>query len=155
MKKELIALAIATAVMSAGCSANVASSTEATATETTATAATETASNVDIVSKAKEILPDVLTPGIEISSIELKDKNLYIAANLNNYSGQFALEAVAEAGVTEISDALLSLDDEYYEVWDTMTIDFGDQGHVTFDKSTIKDDGAGKYFSYDGSILQK
>ena len=151
MKKELIALAIATAVISAGCSANATSSTETTTTAE----ATETASNVDIVSKAKEILPDVLTPGIEISSVELKDRDLRITANLNNYSGQFALEAVAEAGVTEISDALLSLDDEYYEVWDTMTIDFGDQGHVTFDKSTIKDDGAGKYFSYDGSILQK
>nr|DAI40114.1 MAG TPA: lipoprotein [Caudoviricetes sp.] len=151
MKKELIALAIATAVMSAGCGASATTSTEAT----TAAEATAATSNVDIVSKAKEILPDALTPGIEISSVELKDRNLYIAANLNNYSGQFALEAVAEAGVTEISDALLSLDDEYYSTWDTMTIDFGDQGHVTFDKSTVKDDGAGKYFSYDGSILQK
>ena len=151
MKKELIALAIATAVMLAGCGASATTSTEAT----TAAEATAATSNVDIVSKAKEILPDALTPGIEISSVELKDRNLYIAANLNNYSGQFALEAVAEAGVTEISDALLSLDDEYYSTWDTMTIDFGDQGHVTFDKSTVKDDGAGKYFSYDGSILQK
>lgn len=151
MKKELIALAIATSVISAGCGASATTSTEATTTAE----ATATTSNVDIVSKAKEILPDVLTPGIEISSIELKDRNLYIAANLNNYSGQFALEAVAEAGVTEISDALLSLDSEYYDAWDTMTIDFGDQGHVTFDKSTVKDDGAGKYFSYDGQILQK
>lgn len=157
MKKELIVLAIATAVtvMSAGCGANTTGSTKATTTAKTVAETTETASNVDIVSKAKEVLPNALTPGIKISSVELKDKNLKVVADLSHYNGQFPLGSVAEMGVSEITDALLSLDDEYYSVWDTMTIDFGDQGHITFDKSTVKDDGDGKYFSYNGGILQK
>ena len=100
-------------------------------------------------------MPNALTLGIKISSVELKDKNLKVVADLSHYNGQFPLGSVAEMGVSEITDALLSLDDEYYSVWDTMTIDFGDQGHITFDKSTVKDDGAGKYFSYNGGILQK
>ena len=157
MKKELIVLAIATAVtvMSAGCGANTTGSTKATTTAKTVAETTETASNVDIVSKAKEVLPNALTPGIKISSVELKDKNLKVVADLSHYNGQFPLGSVAEMGVSEITDALLSLDDEDYSVWDTMTIDFGDQRHITFDKSTVKDDGAGKYFSYNGGILQK
>ena len=72
MKKELIVLAIATAVtvMSAGCGANTTGSTEATTTAKTVAETTEMASNVDIVSKAKEVLPNALTPGIKISSVE-------------------------------------------------------------------------------------
>lgn len=154
MKKELIALAIATAVMSAGCSNTASNSVETTTEASMSEVATEGAS-VDIVEKAKEILPDYVTPGVEIANVELKDKKLYITVDLSKYNGQFSLDAVAEAAVSEITDPILSLDESYYKSWDTMTLNFGEQGHVTFDKSTVKDDGAGKYFSYDGSILQK
>lgn len=154
MKKELIALAIATAVMSAGCSNTASNSVEATTEASMSEVATEGAS-VDIVEKAKEILPDYVTPGVEIANVELKDKKLYITVDLSKYNGQFSLDAVAEAAVSEITDPILSLDESYYKSWDTMTLNFGEQGHVTFDKSTVKDDGAGKYFSYEGNILQK
>lgn len=154
MKKELIALAIATAVISAGCSNTASNSVEATTEASMSEVATEGAS-VDIVEKAKEILPDYVTPGVEIANVELKDKKLYITVDLSKYNGQFSLDAVAEAAVSEITDPILSLDESYYKSWDTMTLNFGEQGHVTFDKSTVKDDGAGKYFSYEGNILQK
>ena len=154
MKKELIALAIAAAVMSAGCS-NTASNSVETTTETSVSEVTTEGASVDIVEKAKEILPDYVTPGVEIANVELKDKELYITVDLSKYSGQFSLDAVAEAAVSEITDPILSLDESYYNSWDTITLNFGEQGHVTFDKSTVKDDGAGKYFSYEGNILQK
>lgn len=158
MKKELIAVAIAMALTGCGGAAasneSTTSSTEATSESTTASAA-ESVSTEDLVAKVQEILPDYMTPGTSVKSVEMKDKDLYITVDLSKYNGQFPLDAVAETSVSEITDPILSLDESYYNLWDTVTLDFGDQGHVTFDKSMVKDDGAGKYFSYEGNILQK
>lgn len=157
MKKELIAVAMAMALTGCGGAASTestASSTE-TAVESTTVAAAESVSTEDLVAKVQEILPDYMTPGTSVKSVEMKDKDLYITVDLSKYEGQFPLDAVAETSVSEITDPILSLDESYYNLWDTVTLDFGDQGHVTFDKSMIKDDGAGKYFSYEGNILQK
>lgn len=158
MKKELIAVAIAMALTGCGGAAasneSTTSSTEV-AVESTTAAAAESVSTEDLVAKVQEILPDYMTPGTSVKSVEMKDKDLYIAVDLSKYDGQFPLDAVAETSVSEITDPILSLDESYYNLWDTVTLDFGDQGHVTFDKSMIKDDGAGKYFSYEGNILQK
>nr|DAY25807.1 MAG TPA: Prokaryotic membrane lipoprotein lipid attachment site [Caudoviricetes sp.] len=158
MKKELIAVAMAMALTGCGGAAasneSTTSSTEATVESTTAAAA-ESVSTEDLVAKVQEILPDYMTPGTSVKSVEMKDKDLYISVDLSKYDGQFPLDSVAETSVSEITDPILSLDESYYNLWDTVTLDFGDQGHVTFDKSMIKDDGAGKYFSYEGNILQK
>lgn len=158
MKKELIAVAMAMALTGCGGAAasneSTTSSTEATVESTTAAAA-ESVSTEDLVAKVQEILPDYMTPGTSVKSVEMKDKDLYISVDLSKYNGQFPLDAVAETSVSEITDPILSLDESYYNLWDTVTLDFGDQGHVTFDKSMVKDDGAGKYFSYEGNILQK
>ncbi len=154
MKKELIAVAIAMALTGCGGAAasneSTASSTEATVESTTAAAAES-----DLVAKVQEMLPDYMTPGTSVKSVEMKDKDLYISVDLSKYNGQFPLDAVAETSVSEITDPILSLDESYYNLWDTVTLDFGEQGHATFDKSMIKDDGAGKYFAYEGNVLQK
>lgn len=284
MKKELIALAIATAMMSAGCGANVASSTEATSAETTATEATTEAvdkkeemkktynlsdpmpinddktgkwklnrmtgatnpidfafdyyknfmepdeihyiinfstktttiiqnmsgmlyvrvlehvdkeevtaktigsgtllqekyfnaetgepyeasassdiapvSSDELVAKVTEILPDHMTPGAELKSVTMReDKNLSIVVDLthanDNAKIQLPLDTIAETSVSEITDPILNLGDEYYNAWDTITLDFGEYGHATFSKADVAANAAGKYFSYDGDILQK
>lgn len=158
MKKELIAVAMAMALTGCGGAAasneSTTSSAEATLESTTASNS-ESVSTENLVAKVQEILPDYMTPGTSVKSVEMKDKDLYITVDLSKYEGQFPLDAVAETSVSEITDPILSLDESYYNLWDTVTLDFGDQGHVTFDKSMIKDDGAGKYFSYEGNILQK
>lgn len=158
MKKELIAVAMAMALTGCGGAAasneSTTNSTEATLESTTASNS-ESVSTEDLVAKVQEILPDYMTPGTSVKSVEMKDKDLYITVDLSKYEGQFPLDAVAETSVSEITDPILSLDESYYNLWDTVTLDFGDQGHVTFDKSMVKDDGAGKYFAYEGNILQK
>lgn len=154
MKKELIAVAIAMALTGCGGAAasneSTASSTEVTVESTTAAAAES-----DLVAKVQEMLPDYMTPGTSVKSVEMKDKDLYISVDLSKYDGQFPLDAVAETSVSEITDPILSLDESYYNLWDTITLDFGEYGHATLDKSMIKDDGAGKYFKYEGNILKK
>lgn len=158
MKKELIAVAMAMALTGCGGAAasneSTTSSTEATV-ESTTVAGAESVSAEDLVAKVQEMLPDYMTPGTSVKSVEMKDKDLYISVDLSKYNGQFPLDAVAETSVSEITDPILSLDESYYNLWDTVTLDFGEQGHATFDKSMIKDDGAGKYFAYEGNVLQK
>lgn len=154
MKKELIAVAIAMALT--GCGGAAASNESTTSsTEATVESTTVAAAESDLVAKVQEMLPDYMTPGTSVKSVEMKDKDLYISVDLSKYDGQFPLDAVAETSVSEITDPILSLDESYYNLWDTVTLDFGEQGHATFDKSMIKDDGAGKYFAYEGNILQK
>nr|WP_298051011.1 hypothetical protein [uncultured Lachnoanaerobaculum sp.] len=145
-----IAMALTGCGGAAASNESTASSTEATVESTTAAAAES-----DLVAKVQEMLPDYMTPGTSVKSVEMKDKDLYISVDLSKYNGQFPLDAVAETSVSEITDPILSLDESYYNLWDTVTLDFGEQGHATFDKSMIKDDGAGKYFAYEGNVLQK
>lgn len=153
MKKELIAVAIAMALT--GCGGAASSESTTSSIEATVESTTAAAAESDLVAKVQEMLPDYMTPGTSVKSVEMKDKDLYISVDLSKYDGQFPLDAVAETSVSEITDPILSLDESYYNLWDTVTLDFGEQGHATFDKSMIKDDGAGKYFAYEGNVLQK
>ena len=106
------------------------------------------------------MLPDHITPGAELKSVTMgEDKNLTIAVDLthvnDNSKIQLPIDAIAETSVSDITDPILDLGDEYFNAWDTITLDFGEYGHATFSKSDVAANAAGKYFSYDGDILQK
>jgi len=117
-------------------------------------------SSDELVAKVIELLPDHITPGTEIKSVTMgEDKNLSIVVDLthvnDNAKIQLPLDAIAETSVSDITDPILDLGDEYYNAWDTMTLDFGEYGHATFSKSDVAANAVGKYFSYEGNILQK
>lgn len=111
-------------------------------------------SSDDLVAKVSEILPDNTLQGTIITGVSLRDgKDLYITADVTG--GQFDPDIMAETSVSSITDAILDLDASYYAAWDTITLDFGAQGHVTFGKSQVIDNALGKYFSYEGNVLKK
>lgn len=117
-------------------------------------------SSDELVAKVIEILPDHMTPGAELKSVTMgEDKNLSIVVDLthanDNAKIQLPLDAIAETSVSEITDPILDLGDEYYNAWDTITLDFGEYGHATFSKADVAASAVGKYFSYEGDILQK
>lgn len=117
-------------------------------------------SSDELVAKVTEMLPDHITPGAELKSVTMNgDKNLSIVVDLthvnDNRKVQLPLGDVAEVSVSEITDPILDLGDEYYNAWDTMSLDFVEYGHVTFSKSDITVNVAGRYFSYEGNVLQK
>ena len=117
-------------------------------------------SSDELVAKVKEMLPDHITPGAELKSVTMsEDKNLSISVDLthanDNAKIQLPLDAIAETSVSEITDPILDLGDEYYNAWDTITLDFGEYGHATFSKADVAANAVGKYFSYEGDILQK
>lgn len=117
-------------------------------------------SSDELVAKVIEILPDHMTPGAELKSVTMgEDKNLTIVVDLTHAGENAKIElpkdVIAETSVSDITDPILDLGDEYYNAWDTMTLDFGEYGHATFSKSDVAANAVGKYFSYEGNILQK
>ncbi len=117
-------------------------------------------SSDELVAKVTEILPNYITPGAELKSVTMNEnKNLSIVVDLthanDNSKIQFPMDVIAETSVSEITDPILGLGDEYFNAWDTISLDFGEYGHVTFSKSDVAANAAGKYFSYEGNILQK
>lgn len=117
-------------------------------------------SSEELVAKVTEMLPDNMTEGAELKNVAVReDKDLFIEVDLthanDNSNIKFPLDVVAETSVSQITDPILDLGDEYYNAWNTITLDFGDYGHVTFSKSDVMANAAGKYFSYEGDVLQK
>jgi len=117
-------------------------------------------SSDELVAKVTEMLPDHITPGAELKSVTMgEDKNLTIVVDLTHAGENAKIELpkdiIAETSVSDITDPILDLGDEYYNAWDTMTLDFGEYGHATFSKSDVAANAVGKYFSYEGNILQK
>nr|DAR80483.1 MAG TPA: outer membrane protein assembly factor [Caudoviricetes sp.] len=119
-----------------------------------------TVSSEELVAKVTEMLPDNMTEGAELKNVTVReDKDLFIEVDLthanDNSNIKLPLDVVAETSVSQITDPILDLGDEYYNAWNTITLDFGDYGHVTFSKSDVTASAAGKYFSYEGDVLQK
>jgi len=117
-------------------------------------------SSDELVAKVIEILPDHMTPGAELKSVTMgEDKNLSIVVDLTHAGENAKIELpkdiIAETSVSEITDPILDLGDEYFNAWDTITLDFGEYGRATFSKADVAANAVGRYFSYEGDILQK
>lgn len=155
MKKKFIVLVLIATALAVGCGANTANSTETSKTETV-----ENEMDNELVSAVAELLPDNIPEGVEVKTVTMREnKDLFIEIDVthanDNSSIKLPLEDVAEVSVSHITDSILDLDDTYYNMWDTITLDFGSYGHVTFNKSDITESEYGKYFSIDGGVLQK
>lgn len=153
MKKQIIGLSLILAIIAAGCGAKTEKSTEVTAVESV------TIDN-ELVQAVNEILPDNIPEGVEVKTVTMRKNNeLFIEIDVthanDNSTTKLPLEDIAELCVSYITDPILDLDDNYYNMWDTITLDFGAYGHAAFSKSDVTDDGYGKYFSTNGNILQK
>ena len=158
MKKQIIGLALAVTILMVGCSSNNAKSTEVTTVEKSANE-TESTDN-ELVHAVNELLPDNIPEGVEVKTVAMREnKDLYIEADIthvnDNSTTKLPLEDIAELCVSYITDPILDLNDTYYSMWDTITLDFGAYGHVTFSKADVTDNGYGKYFPIDGGVLQK
>lgn len=158
MKKQIIGLALAVTVLMVGCGSNTTKNTGVTTIETVANETDST--DKELVQAVNELLPDHIQEGVEVKTVAMREnKELYIEIDVthanDNSNIKFPLEDIAEVSVSNITDPILDLDDTYYNMWDTITLDFGAYGHVTFSKSDVTDNGYGKYFSIDGGVLQK
>ncbi|SFR90861.1 hypothetical protein [[Clostridium] aminophilum] len=113
----------------------------------------------ELINAVKEALRGEMMEGQTITDVSFDGSNLKIVSDISKINEgakiQVPLDAAAETSVGTITDAILALDDQYYNTWEKITVDFGNFGHVTFDKSSVMDEGLGKFFKITGNVLKK
>lgn len=106
-----------------------------------------TASN-DFIEKVTEAIDGQVGEGESVLDIEMDGNNLILSVDLSNTKVHdwFPMDALAETRYTSITDAILELD-KYDELWDTITVDFGELGYITCGKDDIgTNEWGGRYF---------
>lgn len=89
-----------------------------------------------------------------IQDVVLKDGDLCVYVDFSNADpSPLTLEDLALSRTGSITDAILELKD-YDSLWETITIDFGEVGHITNNKADIQTGGGGRYFSSENFRLQ-
>lgn len=81
-----------------------------------------------------------------ITDIVLENGDLCVYVDFSKADpSPLTLEDLALSRTSSITDAILELKD-YDELWETITIDFGDIGHITNSKADMQNSGFGRYF---------
>lgn len=89
-----------------------------------------------------------------IQDVVLKDGDLCVYVDFSNTDpSPLTLEDLALSRTSSITDAILELKD-YDSLWETITVDFGDVGHITNNKTDIQTSGGGRYFPSENFKLQ-
>lgn len=105
-----------------------------------------TVTSDELIAAVKEAIEGQIGKGEKYSDISFDGKNLTVKVDLSGADTSILTrELIAESRTSSITDGILQLDDKYYNTWNAMTIDFGDIGSISFDKSAVKDGGLGRY----------
>ena len=89
-----------------------------------------------------------------IQDVVLKDGDLCVYVDFSNEDpSPLTLEDLALSRTGSITDAILELKD-YDSLWETITVDFGEVGHITNNKADIQTSGGGRYFPGENFKLQ-
>lgn len=104
----------------------------------------------ECIETVKTAITGTVGQGEVIKDVTLKDKDLCVYVDLSSATPQIQipLDALAMSRTSSITDKILELE-QYEELWETITIDFGELGYIRNEKDDIRDDGYGKYFSGD------
>lgn len=91
-----------------------------------------------------------------IIEAKLETENLIISIDLSGAKVPegFTLEDIAESRASSITDSILELK-EYDDLWESITIDFGNIGKVKAHKSDIQVEDYGRFFPSESLKLQK
>ena len=89
-----------------------------------------------------------------IRDVVLKDGDLCVYVDFSNADpSPLTLEDLALSRTGSITDAILELKD-YDSLWETITVDFGEVGHITNNKADIQTGMGGRYFPGENFKLQ-
>lgn len=122
--------------------------TEITTEETTQEISTDTA-----IEQIKSAISGQVGQNEAITDVVFKDKDLYVYVDFTNVDASKDKEALAEVRFSSITDEILALNID--DLWDTITVDYGDIGHITDDKSTIEESEYGRFFNGSNIHIQK
>ncbi len=118
----------------------------------------EEAGTVDadvLIAAVEEAIEGQVGEGEDITGVEFDGSNLTVYVDMSGADTSFfSAHDIALSRISSITDQILALDDEYYNTWKTVTVDFGDVGKAVLDKSIVKDQGFGKFFDFTDDYLK-
>lgn len=118
----------------------------------------EEAGTVDadtLVTTVEEVIEGQVGKGEAITGVDFDGNNLTVYVDMSGADTSiFTAYDIALSRISSITDQILALGDEYYNTWNTVTVDFGDVGKAVLDKSIVKDEGFGKYFDFTDDYLK-
>ncbi len=89
-----------------------------------------------------------------ITDVKLEDKNLCVYVDLSKADpSPLTIEDLAISRTGSITDAILDIT-EYDDLWETITVDFGNVGKVVNSKDSIEENEVGRYFPTENLKLQ-
>lgn len=111
------------------------------------TAPTKEVTADNFIADVKDVIQGAISSKTEaITDVELENGDLCVYVDFSKADpSPLTLEDLAWSRTSSITDAILELKD-YDELWETITVDFGDVGHITNSKTDMKNSGFGRYF---------
>lgn len=105
------------------------------------------------ISDVSAAISGSVTTGKEsISGITLENRDLCVSVLISDPS-PLTYEDTMLVRTSSITDSILSLEN-YFDLWDTITVDFGEHGYIQNSQNNIHDDGYGAYFSQSDFVIQ-
>lgn len=118
----------------------------------------EEAGTVDaeaLIAAVQEAIEGQIGEGEEYTGVDFDGSNLTVSVDLSGADTSIiSARDIALSRISSITDAILELGDEYYNTWETVTVDFGDLGKAVLDKTIIEDQGFGKFFNFTDDYLK-
>ena len=122
--------------------------------ETQADSQKSTSNKSDFIKAIKTAIQDAIGENEAITAVTLKNKNVHIVVDLSNADpSPLTIEDLALSRAGSISDSFLDVTD-YDDLWDTVTIDFGNIGKITNNRSDIQINEVGRYFDESKFVLE-
>lgn len=106
------------------------------------------------IEDVKVAITGTVGDGEFITDVTFTDGDLCVYVDLmQSDPAPFTYEDLALTRTSSITDAILDLS-EYYNSWNTVTVDFGTLGHIRNDKTNVADNGYGLYFESINFVLE-
>lgn len=106
----------------------------------------------DFISEVSLAIADSIdTKNETIDNVSFDNGDLHIYVTLGD-PAPFTYEDLMISRTSSITDEILFLE-EYFDQWETITIDFGDLGYIQNDHNNIQDDGYGAYFRQENFVI--
>ncbi len=101
----------------------------------------------ELISAVEKAIDGDVAEDEKITGVEFDGENLTVMVDLSSADTSIlSTDLIAESRTGSITDDILSLEDKYYNTWETVTVDFGNVGKISFNKGDVKDSSFGKYF---------
>lgn len=100
----------------------------------------------NFIEDVKDVIQGAIGSNEAITDVVLENGDLCVYVDFSKADTfPLTLEDLALSRTSSITDAILELK-EYDELWETITVDFGNVGHITNSKADMQNSGFGRYF---------